>query len=266
MPRALDTIAYSATAPGAAGATAAAVAGDSLTIRNAVLGTRLGLLAMMAKNQATGFHQLTWPSGNDQTRGIRNVVVAGENYARNPLGWLIPVQPQEAISATIAGSAVAGDVEIGALSVYYDDLPGIASRLISPDELMNRGVRAVTVQDTCTATAAGAWSGARALNAASDLLQANTDYAVLGVSLGALCGVISIRGSDTGNLRCGVPGLATNASQSREWFLDRAYDSGLAMIPVINSANKAGIFTEIVQDENLTVVPFSWNLIELARA
>jgi hypothetical protein len=264
MPKAIDTIGYFATAPGAAGAAAAAVTGDSLQIRSYTPGTKTGIVAHWAKNQATGFHQLVWPSGNDMTRGIRSVVVAGENYARLPFDYLVPIRQQELIQATIAGSAVAGDVEIGAIQVIYEDLPGIAARLVSPDEVWGRGIREVTVYDTVTPTASGTWSGARALNAGSDLLQANTDYAVLGFNISALCGAIAIRGSDTGNMRCGVPGLATNAMQTKDWFVQRSYDLEMPFIPVINSANKAATFIDILQDENNTAVVFSLNLVELS--
>jgi hypothetical protein len=163
-----------------------------------------------------------------------------------------------------SGSAVAGDVELVCGMFHYEELPGVSGRLIDVAELQNRGVVAVTVEDTTTATVASTYSGPRALNAASDLLKANTDYAVLGATLGAVCAALTIRGVDSGNLRCPIPGYSQDANVTGSWFAQLSLDLGIPMIPVFNSANKAGIFIENLQDENLAAIPFSLNLVQLA--
>jgi hypothetical protein len=127
-----------------------------------------------------------------------------------------------------------------------------------------RGVASLTVEDTVTATAASAYSGARALNQASDLLKADTDYAVMGAVVGIVGGALTLRGVDTGNLRAAVPCLL-DGNVTNNWFGMLSEANDMPLIPVINSANRAGIFTELVQDENLVAVPFSWNLVELGK-
>ncbi len=263
MGKALDLVSFTATAP-TAGTAMTVVPSDSANVKNAVLGARSQIVAAWSYGQAVGFTQIVFPSGNDQTRNIRYRNVAGQPVNMLPLGWGTPVQPQELVSLTQAGSAVAGDVELAHLMLRYDDLPGIDSRLISLDELDARLIRVVTVEDTITPTAASAYSGARAINAASALLQANTDYAVLGVSVGVVCGAISLRGPDTGNLRCGVPGQALANDAGVNWFVRLAQEFQMPMIPVFNYANAPATFTEIVQNENLTAVPFSWTLAQLS--
>ena len=260
----IDSIGYFVVAPGAAGVAAAAVANDSLVVKNCNLDKRVELISWWAKNQVSGFHQLTWPSGNDQTRGIRSRVVLAEVYPRFAREWAPVIRPQEAVAVTVGGSAVAGDVECGVLQYFFEDMPGVNSNLIMPDELYTRGIKAVSVEDTTGAPTSSQWSGSRALNANFDLLQANTDYAVLGVNIGALCGALALRGPDIGNLRMAVPGLPTNALLTESYFLDLCETSGWPCIPVINSANKGSTFTDVLQDENVVVVPFSWNLVQLA--
>jgi len=83
-------------------------------------------------------------------------------------------------------------------------------------------------------------------------------------TLGAVCGALTVRGVDTGNLRVGIPGLSGDANWTVNWFALLADWFGVPCIPVFNSANKAGIFSENMQDENLTAVPFSLNLVQLA--
>jgi hypothetical protein len=240
------------------------VAGDSANVRGAGEMVRARIIGMWSKAQAVGFSQVTFQSGNDQIRNIRTRNTVNTPVNMFPMGVATSVRPQELLTAFQAGSNTAGDVELLHLMMCYDDLSGGQANLIESSELRRRGVRCVTVEDTITATAASAYSGARALNVASDLLRANTDYAVLGASIGINCGALTIRGTDTANLRCAVPGQALVDNSGVNWFKNLSEAFGEPMIPVINTANKAGIFTEIVQDENLVAVPFSWFLVELS--
>lgn len=262
MPRAIDMVSFTATQPNT-GLAMTAVAGDSGQVRNAAPGTVARIVAAWSKAQAVGFTQIVFPSGNDQTRNIRFRNTANAPVNSLPLGWGQPVQPQETMVLTQAGSNTAGDVELAHLLLEYEDLPGIQGRFIGPDELASQIVRLVTVEDTITPTVASTYSGPRALNAASALLQANTNYAVLGVNVGVVCGAITIRGADIGNLRTGVPGQALANDLGINWFVRLSEWFGRPFIPVFNYANAGNIFTEVVQDENLVAVPFSWMLAEL---
>jgi hypothetical protein len=260
---ALDLVSASVTAAAAGGAAMAAVAGDSLAVRNAPFDAKPQLLTMWIKSQTSGFAQITHPSGHDQVRDIRVRHVAAANLPLFAPGLSEPLEPQELISATLGAGAVAGDIELLHALMYYPTLPGIEARFIGVDELINRASVQVTVEDTTTATAGGAYSGSRALNAASDLLRANTDFAILGAHIGALAGALTIRGVDTGNLRVGIPAMAGRPDLTGQWFVFLTEQFGLPLIPVINSANKAAVFIENVQDENLAAVPFSLLMMEL---
>jgi len=242
-----ELVSFSATAPGAAGAAAAALTGDSLTIKNSKGPAQI--IALWPQFQGDGFLQLITPTSHDTTRGFRQVVEAANIDNLLPNGVSLEVQPQELMSITIAGSATAGDVELGMALIHYGDLPGVHSRQIKWNELQRRVETLTTVQMTITGAATG-YTGAELITAESDLLRANRDYAILGATTNVACAAITITGPDLGYTRNAVPGQASDADIGKDWFcfLARAFD--LAAIPVINSGNKASTTIGIVQNEN----------------
>lgn len=265
---ALDLQTYAVTAPGAAGAAAAAYTGDTLTIRNARRGTDILTIAMCTLAQAVGFTQIVSPSMHDMVRGFRyrNAPLANDGQLNKiprafPLHW----KPQDPLTITQAGSAVAGDVELVSLLNWYEDLPGVEANLINTAELRSRGVNMMTVEDTITPTSAAAYSGQRVLNQAADLFKADTEYAILGMSFGSVpgTGFLSVRGVDTGNLRVGGPVMLAY-EDSRDWFAQLSESMDLPCIPVINSANRAGTFIEASCNENFVATPFALHLCQLA--
>lgn len=260
----LDIISFAATAPGAVGVNAPAVAGDPAAVRNAAPGSNVFLVAQWTNSQGNGFSQITFPSGHDLVRNIRYRTVVNAPYNIIPQGVKQVMRPQDPLVVTQAGSAVAGDVETVHSMFLYENLPGVNASLIDSAELASRGTEVVTIEDTTTATVAATYSGPRALNAASDLLKANTDYAILGAVVSTNCGALTIRGVDTGNLRAAIPGLHTNQNVTSDWFVNLSDWLGMPTIPVINSANKAGIFIENITNENLAAVPFSLILVQLS--
>ena len=261
----LDTISFAATAPGAAGAAAAVVAGDSAQVRStgSVIAGRL--IGAWSNSQAVGFTQILFPYGHDMARNIRyrNLAVAPVNQISRSA--IQPMKAQDLITVTQAGSAVAGDVETVHLLLAYPELPGGAETYIGWDELQAKAEEIVTIEDTVTATAAGVYSGARALNAVTTTLKANRNYAVLGATVGANGGALTIRGQDTGNLRASMPCNQANGDELINWFPELANWTGLACIPVINAANQSNTFIELITNEVLTAVPFSLTLQLLAE-
>ena len=255
----LDLISYSATAPGAAGA-GAALAGDSLTIKNSK--TAPMIVAAWGTNQTAGFHQLAYPSGHDTTRGYRcGAPAAGPNLIL-PWGAYLEPRPQELLSITVAGSAVAGDVEQGSLLLYYPDLPGVEARLITPGNLWSRYLKETTIEASIVSVAGPSYAGEELISADSDLLKANTDYAVLGLSSRTACHNLCLRGPDLGNLRVAVPGIL-RPELTQRFFVALSAAHNRAMIPVINSGNKSSTFIGVSTDENAGTFVVTLHLIEL---
>lgn len=258
-----EIISYLTTAAGAGGAAAAAVTSDSLTVRNAIPGTKAEIIQCWGRNQVAGFQGLTAPSWNDTTRGIQ--YTCGINTPLPQLNYpsLQPVQAQEPISATIGGSAVGGDIEQGSILLWYDNVPGISGRYLDRAGMAKLAIRAVTVRLSITTTATGAYTGSVALNSATDLLRPNTDYALVGASIGVACCSVGIRSPDWSNVRVGIPGMALRPDITGDWFALLSDRVARPMIPVCNYGNKANIFVDCLQDENAAAVTLSLNLIEL---
>lgn len=257
----LKLIGYSATQPNT-GAAAAALTGDSLTIENAT--GKVAILSMWALNQVAGTHQIVYPSGHDTTRNWRTVVPVLDPTPRNVIGSPWYVEPQELLSITIAGSNTAGDVEMGHLLLHYNNLPGVSSRHITWQQCLDRCEKQITVQASITGSGAG-YSGTELINADSDLMMANRDYAVLGMETTTTVASVWLQGPDTGNVRVGVPGNSARPDLGGNFFagLSRAFNDSL--IPVINSGNRNNTNIGVSMNENATTTVVSINLGLLRR-
>jgi hypothetical protein len=260
----LELVSFSATAPGGTGAPATALAGDSLVVKGGGTG-KIQIVGWWADQQVSGFQQVTFPSGHDTTRGIRQRAQATEVDQLLPEGIGITVQPQETLSVVIAGSAVAGQIETGSLLVLYPHMVGSSQRGIAWHDLIKRFDKFTTVDTSLVGTAAG-YTGAKALNADSDLLLANRDYAVLGFSTSGKSATIAISGPDLGNVRVGAPANDLEPEIGMNYFPRMARALNLPLIPVINSGNKASTQIMFVQKQANVTIGVTLFLVLLAPA
>lgn len=230
-----ELISYFATNPGAAGIAATPATGDSLTIKNnrGVSGPRI--LDLWGQQATAGFQQIVFPSGHDTTRGYRVGQIPDDTYAHIPDGMSIPITAQETMTITIAGGAA--EIDTGAMLVHYPDLPGIDQRVLTWAQLQDRYEKLTTVFVAVTA-GAGTYGAGVLINATSDLLLANRDYALMGITTTVDQLAVCVSGPDTGNVRVGCPGSNQNTDEASGYFTFLARSQGLAMIPVINSGNK----------------------------
>lgn len=263
MGLAMEVITGFATAPGTTTTALTAASGNTFTIRNASLESRIWLIGAWADFQAAGFLQVRSPRLHDNVRGIRLDVVASEVKPLLPNRYKQMLTPQDALVAEIQGSATAGDIETASLLVVYEDLPGVQARFISAEECYDRTANVVTVENTISTGTAGGYSGEEAITAESDLLKANTDYAVLGYLVDVECATIRFRSADSGNLGIGGPGDELGRDYTRSWFLDLARLYNMALVPVFNSANKGNVLVDAAQDENGADVALTLILAEL---
>jgi hypothetical protein len=257
----LETISFAATQPNT-GAAAAALTGDSLTIKNSK-GTA-SIIAWWPWQQVDGYQQMITPTAHDTTRGVRFVSEANEITSFLPAGIPLEVQPQELMSIQIAGSNTAGDVELGVMLVRYDDLPGVTSRMIGYGDLLRRVEKLTTLQVTLTGAATG-YTGEELITAESDLLHANRDYAVLGFLTNVPCAGIYLKGPDTGYQRVTCPGGSLDPDEAREWFCWLSRTQGKPHIPIFNSGNKASTYVGFIQNENNISPVISMTLALLSK-
>lgn len=261
---ALELLVGQATAPSTTLTGLTMNAGNSLTVRSAGEGSRVRLLQAWTDVQAAGVFRVKSPRMHDNVQGIRYTTVASDLAQLLPDGGPELLYPQDVLTAELSGSATAGDIETAAMLLYYDDLPGASARLETFDAILPRIVHTVTIENTLSLGTAGGYSGEEALNAEFSLLRANTDYALLGYVCSAECAAVRWRGVDTGNLGVGGPGDDSRRQDTRSWFVNLSRAFGAPCIPILNSANVAGVLIDGVQDENGTDVTVNTILAELS--
>jgi len=154
------------------------------------------------------------------------------------------------IVPTIGGSATSGDVETACMLIEYEDLGGMQGRYIGVEDLMRRqsGIL-TTVEIELTGSAAG-WTGARAINAATNLLKAGREYAILGITSDTLVAAVSITGPCTGNYRYGLPGDPTQIERQSQGFVTASALARVPMIPVLNASDATSTQLAFCQDGN----------------
>jgi len=250
MPAALDTVTATGTAIGATLAAATIATGDSATIKNANLSSDVFLIQAWADNQVAGSVRIRSPKFHDNVDAIRTRVQIGVLKPLLPLGMPQRLYPQDTEILEIAGSAVAGDIESLVQLIYYADLPGQAARLQTWDQVKPKVKNLVGLRLAITLGSTAGYNGARAINADADLLKANTDYALFGMTTDTETAAVCLRGPDTGNLRVSVPGEPDSTEDTMWWFRLLSWHYGLPLIPIINSANKGATLVDCVNDEN----------------
>lgn len=250
MPPALDTVTSTGTAIGATLAATTIAAGDSFTIKNAPLNSDVLLLQAWVDAQVAGSVRIRSPKMHDNVDAIRARTQIGVLKGILPAAAAQKLYPQDTEIVELAGSAVAGDIESVVQSIYYADLPGQAARLMTWDQVKSKMKNLIGVRLAITLGTTAGYNGARAINGDVDLLQANTDYAVLGMTTDVETAAICLRGPDTGNLRVAVPGEPDLTEDTPNWFRLLSQHYGLPLIPIINSANKGGTLIDCVNDEN----------------
>lgn len=238
MGMAYETIIGRATNPGAVLTALTPGTADSFSVRSFTAGVNTFIDQMWAHEGTPGVFRVRSPRLHDNVQGIRATVGSTTAQTLLPAQSYQPLYPQDVLILEITGGGA--EVDLGALAVYYTDLPGIAARLATWDQILPRIANLLTVEvDIPAAVTTGDWSAGTPINTTFDLLKANVDYAFLGYETSGPVGAIALRGPDTGNLRIGGPGGASPI-ETRDYWVRQSQASGTPMIPIINAANKGG--------------------------
>jgi hypothetical protein len=242
----IEMVTAAATAAVTTGTAATALAGDTLVVKN---GRNIDIIAAWQTNQTAGFGQLIFPTAHETTRGYRANVPVGINPSLLAFGSRMRVESQETLAPLIAATAVAGDVENMTLLLRYHDSPGMDARLITPDQVMNRVEKWTTIENSLAATAGPSYGTPETFIADSDLLKANREYAILGMTPRTAVHAVYCQTPDGGNVRFGCPGVLRQEITS-QWFMLLSRAHGEPLVPVFNSAGKGNCFVGVVTDEN----------------
>jgi hypothetical protein len=264
MGQALELIAGQATAPSTTFTAWTVATGNSLTIRSADINSEVALLAAWGFNNAAGAMRLRSPRLHDNVNGIQMRLDATDPRPVYPRwGFKQKLIPQDTLIAEQTGSATTGKIEEGAFLVYYQNLPGISGRFISPAQLAQFGVNMMGQDLPITAGSSGGYSGQAAVNSSKDNWKANTNYALVGYRTDTNCCSVRVQGADVGNLGIGGPGAAADPNATATWFQWLSAYYGLSLIPVFQSANKGNILVDVQQNDGGAAVNLTLFFVEL---
>lgn len=225
-----------------AGATFTAVTfntGDSGAVRSFPATNSAKIERVVRAGATSGAVRVLSPRVHDNVRGITFTTPENPAVFNMPQMMGQVVYPQDTLAVSLTGGT--NETDLAALSIYYDNLPGANARLHSWGDIASliQYIKPLEVDVTNSATIA-TWTDT-VITTTEDLLIANRDYAVLGYVTDTNISLVGIKGTETGNLRIAGPGT-TSTDDTSSFFVDWSNKEGTPHIPVINSANKGGIF------------------------
>jgi hypothetical protein len=246
---ALDVITSQGTAIGASLVATTIASGDSFTIRNCAVTDKVWMLNYWTHNLVAGMSRIRSPKLHDNVDAIRSRALVATLDPVLPLGVRVQFYPQDTEIVELAGSGVGGQIESVVQLMYYENILGPSARLIDYPTLLQRQKTVIGQRLAITLGSTTGYNGARAINGDNDQFHANTDYAVLGISSDINTAAIAIRGVESGNMRAAVPGSILLWQLTERFFVKLSREFGMALIPVFNAANKAGVLVDAVNNQ-----------------
>jgi hypothetical protein len=257
MGRALQVINGQVTNPGATVSALTPNAGDSYTVQNAPLGSKIKLLDAWAFTTTNLLMRVHSPKMHDNVQNNRMQPVASKAYPLMDEYGIEDLFPQDPLVVEVTGGAA--EVDGGALLIYYDNLPGINARLFHREEILPHVAHRFGVEVDLTSSATSMnYSATVAINASFDTFERGYDYAILGYTCATDGLSVGLKGADTGNLRLGGPLVALPFLTS-SWFVELSRKTGLPTIPVFNSGNVASLVADVVAQATSTAYKVTFN-------
>jgi hypothetical protein len=256
----IETVVGYAANPGATFTAVTFNQGQSGAVRAFNQGDFARLEKVWRSGAAAGAVQLKSPRLHDNVRGLQ------WTSSTNPTVLLMPRNIGQPLFATdtLAVSVTGGTAETDfcAFNIYYSTLGGSDGKYFMWSDIAPRFVNYKIMEvDITTSATAGVWTDA-VITTTENLLEADTQYAVLGYITDVNCGAVGIYGTDTGNIRHGGPGTSLTYDTS-EYFIQCAEREGTPHIPVINSNNRGAIFATAADSAASTAVKIQFILGQL---
>lgn len=255
---ALELVTAQVTAPGV-GAAMAAVAGNSLTVRDSAAAK---ILSLWGQRRTSGFTRITSPLLHDAVVGFQHRIQSSDVRLKD-MPVVQDLQSQDTLTLNGSGSVVAGDIETSCMLILYNELAGICANLITWEELKRRAKELYSSTTQHVTGGAGGYSGEVNLIASEDQLKANQDYAILGATSGGAPESIALRyrAPDWGNLGVGLPVMEGFSSHiGGDFFVRLSKMTGLPVIPVFNASNKSLVLVDIAGNENVDAPQMTTNM------
>lgn len=243
---AIDTIASFQTTSGASLAAGVMATGDSASVRAFPSSSKAHIVAAF-------YDDVTAPAAcrvrsayfHDNVRGLQFTPGVTTPFQLLPPRAAQELHPSETLTFELSAAASTGKALLALLN-YYDQLPGSDARLHMPGDILGiiKNIKPVYVAVGSGANTAGQWLDL-VLTTSESILKADTDYAVLGLVFDQAVAALAIKGSDTGNLRVGVPG-GTNHPHGADYFLWLSDQLQKPCVPVINANNAGSTYASII--------------------
>lgn len=209
--------------------------GDSANVRAFGEGANPLLENAWTQQATAGTLRIRSPRMHDSTQGVRLTANAALPRPLLPIGTEQRLYQTDTLTLEILGGGA--EVDAAAFLTYYGNVGAGAGRFAMWEQIKPLIANYLTVEVAVTGpTVSGDWSAGNLLTSFTDLLKADTFYAVLGYELNTASLAVAIQGPDTGNYRVGGPGILA-ANETRSWFKDLSQAHGTPHIPVINSQN-----------------------------
>jgi len=236
--------------------------GDSAAVRSYGDGATYRLENTWVQAATAGFVRIRSPRMHDSTQSIRCVANAASPKSLLPLGTEQPLFQTDTLTLEIQGGGA--EVDAAAFLIYYGNVSSGGGRFATWEQIRPLIRNYLTVQvDVAGPTTSGDWSAGTNLTNFTDLLHADTNYAVLGYTLDTASLAVGFRGPDTGNYRVGGPG-ELNADETRAWFKRLSMEHGTPHIPVFNSQNKGATQAFVAKVGTGGTINVAFNMVELA--
>lgn len=234
MGLAIETIGFRVANPGATYSAVTMASGDSAVVRN-FTPPSIALLEHVSRQGATaGAWRLLSAVLHDNVRGITL------NYNETPSVYNMPdgigEQMQPGDTLTIQGTGGTAETEVGAATIYYQNVDGLSAKLYGIADIRNavEHYKPIEVDVTIGGTA-GNWTD-QLLNTTDGQQKADRKYAILGYTTDTAAAAIGIKGGEVGNVRICGPGPITGEDTAR-WFWQESERMGTPHIPVISANN-----------------------------
>lgn len=262
MGRALEIVTGRVVNPGAALTSLTPNTGDSFSVKNFNLAAGAQMEDIWAQGAAAQTVEVRSAKLHDNLHGIRLITPAGVTRSLLSEQFTQRIYPSDVLTVQSTGGAA--ETDDVALLMYYEDLPGADARLTTWEEIAPRVASLVSVEcDITLGGTAGDYQGSRGIDVQNGVLKARTDYAILGYLVTTQVLAVGIRSPDFGNLRVGGPG-ATEAIETRDWFVDLSRRYARPHVPVFNADNKGATLVDLASVAVAGTVLLVLHLAELA--
>jgi len=234
MGRAIEMLGFKVTNPGSTFTAVTVASGDSLTVRTFVQATGANLEHATRQGATAGAWRILSPVLHDNNTGLTFLTAETPTVIVMPDFIGEPLKSGDTL--TVQGTGGTAETEVGAITINYNDVDGLAAKLYTWDDIVGAFEHYKTFEVDCSiGGTAGNWADTL-MNATDKQAKADRKYAILGYTTDTALAAIAIHGGETGNVRIGGP-APTTVEDTAFWFVQESKRMGTPHIPVISANN-----------------------------